>query len=84
MGMVRTLTFEKRRATWMLDGCTVVLDEVPHLGHFMEIEGAGEDAVTRLARTLGLTDADLEPHTYSRLLTRYCDAHGLDGTRITF
>jgi len=84
LGLACTIRFEKRRATWTLDGCTVVVDELPHLGHFMEIEGPTEDAVTQLARRLGLDDDAVVPHTYSRMLTRYCKAHGLDRSAITF
>src|SRR5690606_38713671 len=40
LGFVRTLTFEKRRERWELDGCGVELDELPRIGSFVEIEGS--------------------------------------------
>ena len=39
LGYSRVLSFEKRRESWKLGGCNVELDELPHLGTFVEIEG---------------------------------------------
>ena len=35
LGLALVLRFEKRRETWTLDGCEVVLDELPRLGLFV-------------------------------------------------
>src|SRR3954453_5141750 len=42
LGFSRVLTFQKRRESWMLDGCHVELDELPYIGVFVEIEGPKE------------------------------------------
>src|SRR3954469_1364281 len=39
VGFKQTLKYQKRRKSWMLDSCRVELDEIPHLGKFVEIEG---------------------------------------------
>ncbi len=45
LGFVQMLRFEKRRQNWLLDDCRVELDEMPLLGHFVEIEGPSEQSV---------------------------------------
>ena len=54
LGHGRALVFEKRRETFALAGCEVVLDELPTLGTFVEVEGETEDAVTAVLKRLGL------------------------------
>ncbi|MFW6146378.1 MAG: class IV adenylate cyclase [Planctomycetota bacterium] len=84
LGMGCVMAFEKRRGTWTLDDCTVVVDELPHLGHFLEIEGPDEGAVAALARRLGLDEDALVPNTYVGLISEYCEAHDRDATAFTF
>jgi adenylate cyclase, class 2 len=55
LGYERRLGFEKRRETWMLDGCLVELDELPYLGTFVEIEGDSDSKVLRTLKKLGLS-----------------------------
>jgi len=38
LGYSRILSFEKRRESWKLGGCHVELDELPHLGTYVEID----------------------------------------------
>src|SRR5262249_6523513 len=45
LGFAEKLCFQKRRETWQLDRCKVELDEIPHLGRFVEVEGPDESAV---------------------------------------
>ena len=68
LGLVRSLRFEKRRETWSLDGCEVVLDELPVLGTFVEIEGPDEAAVMAVRGKLGLGNAPLITTGYAALL----------------
>lgn len=69
IGFVRVLRFEKRRETFMLDGCEIALDEVPRLGRFVEIEGPGEQAVMALREKLGLAEAPLLTSSYVAMLS---------------
>ena len=73
LGLVRSLRFEKRRETWTLDGCEVVLDELPILGTFVEIEGDGEAAVMAARERIGLSDAPLITTGYAAM---FADAAG--------
>lgn len=68
LGLVRSLRFEKRRETWTLDGCEIVLDELPVLGTFVEIEGDSEAAVMGVRDKIGLGDAPLITTGYATML----------------
>ena len=84
LGLAVTLSFEKRRETWELGGCKVELDEVPHLGSFVEVEGPGEAEVLRVRETLGLSDRPIIKTSYIAMLTRYLDEQGLRARVIAF
>ena len=84
LGFVEAVRFEKRRETWRLDECLVELDEVPHLGTFVEIEGRDEGRIQQVRRGLGLETAMLVRGSYIELLVRHCKEHGLPVNRITF
>jgi len=76
LGYVRTLSFEKRRQSWELDGCTVELDEVPYLGKFVEIEGPDEPTVMRVRERLQLSDRPLIMSSYIALLMTHLKERG--------
>lgn len=77
LGYVQLMRFEKRRQTWELDGCEIVLDELPHLGHYIEIEGPDEAAVLRLRENLNLAHLPLISKGYASLLAQFAERHGL-------
>ena len=84
LGFSRVLSFEKKRQTWKLEGCTVELDEVPFLGLFLEIEGPGEAAVLKVRDALGLNDSPILKGSYVALLTTYLQERGEEQREITF
>ena len=47
LGLAEIFRFEKRRTSWHVGLCEVVLDELPHLGWFVEVEGPDEEEVLR-------------------------------------
>jgi adenylate cyclase class 2 len=65
LGYTPALVYEKRRATWHLDGVEIVIDELP-FGWFAEIEGE-RDSILRAERKVGLADATAEQRTYPDL-----------------
>jgi adenylate cyclase class 2 len=77
LGFNRVSTIEKRRETWALDGCRIELDEVPHLGAFVEIEGPDEAAIGQVQDRLGLARHPHIDSGYVSLLVRYCRQHDL-------
>ena len=84
LGYHPVLTFEKRRQRWLLDGCRVELDEVPHLGHFIEIEGDSDEAVLAVREALGLGEVPLIRASYIAMLTTYARDHNLPAEMIRF
>jgi adenylate cyclase class 2 len=84
LGFVEAVCFEKRRESWKLDDCRVELDEVPHLGPFVEIEGPSEAAVAAAQQTISLEHLPHEPGSYIALLVEHCRRHHLPTTAITF
>ncbi len=69
LGFKVALSFEKRRETWDMGECEVVLDELPgKTGKFVEVEGPDEREVTAIRERLGLSDAAVEPESYAMLV----------------
>ena len=68
LGYVPTLQFEKRRDTWRLGPAKVVLDLVPSLGHFLEVEAPDEATVIDTVRKLGLENEPIEKRSYAALV----------------
>lgn len=84
LGFRETFRYEKRRTAWDVGVCEVVLDEVPHLGWFVEVEGPDEASVRRTVADLGLADEPTIAESYVHLLAAYLEAAHLDAGRATF
>jgi predicted adenylyl cyclase CyaB len=84
LGYLRTLSFEKRRESWKLDNCKVELDEVPHLGRFVEVEGPDEPSVMRVREKLGLAHRPIVKSSYIALLMSHLQERGLATKTVTF
>jgi len=84
LGLSEAFRYEKRRTSFAGGGCEVVLDEVPHLGWFAEVEGPTEKAVLAELADLGLSDAPLIRASYIRLLREHLESLGRDPTRALF
>jgi adenylate cyclase class 2 len=76
LGFDVTLTFEKRRQTWQLGGCEVVLDELPRLGEFLEVEGPSEEAIAAVLKMLGLAGEPLIAQGYATLIAELLEPTG--------
>ena len=73
LGYRAALVYEKRRATWRLNGTEVVIDELP-FGLFLEIEGE-ESSILEAEKLLRLEDAEAEHAPYPELTLRYGVKH---------
>src|ERR1700722_11332538 len=76
LGYARVLSFEKRRQSWSLGGCRVELDELPHLGPYVEIEGKREETLLKVRDMLQLSDRPLVKASYIALLITHLQEHG--------
>jgi adenylate cyclase class 2 len=79
LGYRVSVEFAKRRETWRFGECLVMLDELPRLGGFLEIEGPGTAALEAARGRLGLADAAPLRETYLALIAQHVTP-GPDGT----
>jgi adenylate cyclase class 2 len=76
LGFHPTVSFEKRRESWELEGCHIELDEVPHLGCFVEIEAHSETEIQDMQRKLGLHGLPPVKSSYIGMLMKWLREHG--------
>ena len=84
LGLEEAFRYEKRRTPFSGGACEVVLDEVPYLGWFAEVEGPTEEAVLAELADLGFGDAALVRAGYVRLLREHLESLGRDPRRAVF
>ncbi len=54
VGFLKWLYYEKIRETWLLEDCEIVLDELPGLGIFVEIEASSKEKIDKVVKKLKL------------------------------
>ena len=84
LGYRQSFSFQKKRESWEWEGCHVELDEVPHLGCFVEIEGADEAAILEVQQKLGLAGIESLKISYIGLLLKWMEKKGRDERTIIF
>ena len=84
LGYQLVLAFEKRRESWELGGCKVELDEVPHLGTFVEIEGADEKSIAAVQKMLRLEESASIADSYIALLMAWREQNNIAHREIRF
>lgn len=76
LGYVPTLSFEKRRETWHLAEAEVVLDTLPKLGLFVEVEAADAGRVREVLSWLGLGQAESVAESYLAMMAQLAASLG--------
>jgi adenylate cyclase class 2 len=76
LGFGKTISFEKRRESWLLDNCKVELDELPWLGTFVEVEGPDDASVLRVRQSLNLADRTMIKFGYVAMIAGYLEEQG--------
>jgi adenylate cyclase class 2 len=84
LGFRKTLTFQKRRESWTFRSCKIELDDLPHLGSFVEVEGPDEATVMKVREELGLADRPILKTSYIGMLVRYLAERGESTTDVRF
>ncbi|MBI1371150.1 MAG: class IV adenylate cyclase [Phycisphaera sp.] len=82
LGYPRTVSYDKRRTTWKLDGCAVELDRVPLLGDFVEIEGPDADTIRGVQAKLGIADHEHLTDSYIAMLVAELERRGITAEHI--
>ncbi len=75
LGYQEVVAYEKQREVWRWGGCVVMLDQLPRLGWWLEIEGPDGATIERTRAALGLDAAAPARETYVELAA----AHGETG-----
>ncbi len=84
LGFNKVLSFEKKRQTWKLADCLVELDELPHLGLYVEVEGPKEDSVMKVRDSLQLGSRPIIKASYVALLMTYLQENGQSKRTVKF
>jgi adenylate cyclase class 2 len=84
VGLAETFRYEKRRTTWHRGDCEVTLDEIPHLGWFVEVEGPTPKAVRKVLGSLDLAEEPGITKSYIELLIEHLKGAGQDASRAVF
>lgn len=84
LGYHEAIRFEKRRKRYMLDGCTIELDEMPYLGHYLEIEGPDDATILSVREKLGMSSQPLIHSSYVAMLLTYLTDHGITDRDVVF
>jgi predicted adenylyl cyclase CyaB len=84
-GLVCVWRLQKRRREYRRTGLSIVvcLDELPRLGHFVELEGRSEE-IAEVRRSLGVHIGPPERLNYRDLARRWMAERGSIGTALTF
>lgn len=77
LGFVRILSYQKRRESWRHRDCRIELDEPPHIGLFVEIEGPNEAAIRAVRAELGLEGTAHVKASYVHMLLAFCRERGV-------
>ena len=83
MGFRESRKYEKKRQTFECDGAGILVDELPFMGSFVEIEGT-EEKIIEMAGKLGLDMKDAITKDYRQLFLEYCKRHGMEGRELVF
>lgn len=84
LGYLEVVRYEKVREIWNLDNCVVDIDELPYLGHFVEIESTVETHVLAARKKLGLASSPIVKSSYISMLLTHLNEIGLRDTHVRF
>ena len=86
LGFEATFCYEKRRTSYylVLHGTNIEIDEVPFLGHFVEIEGKDRASIDAVIKEFGLEHCEEATAAYPALLREALRSSGLTETQARF
>jgi len=84
LGFEQKLSFEKRRETWHFGETEVVLDELPLLGSFVEVEGPSKQVIGEALLALGLENEQRVRRGYAPMMGEKLKELGSDNRYVRF
>ncbi|MDP2777573.1 MAG: class IV adenylate cyclase [Anaerolineales bacterium] len=83
LGYVQFFIYEKYRATYEINDCHIMLDELPY-GDFVEIEGSDASSIRKMVLQIGLDFESAVETGYARLFENYNSRYGFPPSDLTF
>ncbi len=83
LGYIQSAIYEKFRRVYELEGCEIMLDELPY-GDFVEIEGRDAGSVHNTARLLGMRMEHALELSYLGIYEHYCAGRDMGPETLTF
>ena len=83
LGYRKSWIYEKKRQVWVLDGVEVLIDELPLIGNFIEIEGS-EKEIAAAAKKLGFDMKNALTVNYMEEYNEWRKANGLPKEDLVF
>jgi adenylate cyclase, class 2 len=83
LGYIQVAVYEKYRATYELNNCHIMLDELPY-GNFVEIEGTDAESIHTVASLLDLNMEAATGDSYLGIFQKYCQRRGWSQSILTF
>ena len=84
IGYQQGLSYEKKRQYWKYKHCQVLLDEVPMLGFFVEIEAEDENLISEVQTDMGLSDYEHINNGYASMISEKLSASGAKEKQVYF
>jgi adenylate cyclase class 2 len=83
LGLVPKWTYEKKKQVWVLDGVEVLINVIPVLGNFLEIE-ASPELIRKTAKRIGFDMKDAVTESYGDMYGKYRKEHSLPREDLRF
>ncbi|HDD72515.1 MAG TPA: class IV adenylate cyclase [Candidatus Aenigmarchaeota archaeon] len=83
LGFQEAWRYEKERETWRLGNVEIVIDRLPVIGYWIEIEGE-EGEIEKVAEKLGLDISQGTNKTYKRIFLDFCRENGIEKEHMVF
>lgn len=84
LGFKPVIYYEKRRSTWQAGDVEIVVDEMPQLGWFAEIEAPSVAVLEAWRQKLEIPPEAAEPNTYVKLTAEHGQVDANDVRRLAF
>jgi adenylate cyclase class 2 len=84
LGFRQIWFYEKMRHTWTYRDCEIVLDEMPEIGAYVEVEGTSDEAIANVLEDLGLDRSQHVPGSYRCLFSEHLQLRGEEMREMRF